>query len=258
MFEQALAVEYGRTNRTWTTMAGFAGEALVLGIAVLMPLLSPERLPQTQALMQIFLPQAPVAPPPPAPVALVSAQQVARPALQLRDGVLRAPSAIPPKPVILDEPPLTAAELGGGTGVPGGIEGGLPGGVLHGLPAEVVRQVPPLAPIAAATTQAPAPPKPAEPVRIKVGGNVQHARLIKQVIPVYPILARQARISGNVQLVGLIGTDGRIRQLQYVSGHPLLTPAALDAVRQWIYRPTYLNGDPVEVIAPITVSFVLN
>jgi protein TonB len=189
---------------------------------------------------------------------VASAQQVARPALQLRDGVLRAPSAIPPKPVILDEPPLTAAELGGGAGVQGGIEGGLPGGVLHGLPAEVVRQVRPPAPAAAVTPQAPPAPKPAEPVRIKVGGNEQHALLVKQVIPVYPPLARQARISGAVQLIGVIGTDGRIKQLQYVSGHPLLTPAALDAVRQWIYRPTYLNGDPVEVIAPITVSFVLN
>ena len=87
---------------------------------------------------------------------------------------------------------------------------------------------------------------------------MQHGKLVHQVIPVYPALARQTRVSGAVELVGIIGTDGRIRELQLVKGHPLLVRAALDAVRQWVYRPTYLNGDPVEVVSPITVNFTLN
>jgi protein TonB len=77
------------------------------------------------------------------------------------------------------------------------------------------------------------------------------------VIPVYPPLARNARISGVVQLLGSTGTDGRVPQLRVMKGHPLLVPAALDAVRQWIYYPTLLNGDPVEVVAPIDVHFTL-
>ena len=80
---------------------------------------------------------------------------------------------------------------------------------------------------------------------------------MKKVIPAYPPLARQARVSGTVQLIGVIAKDGTIQQLQVVGGHPLLVKAALDAVRQWIYRPTLLNGQAVEVIAPIDVIFTL-
>jgi protein TonB len=100
-------------------------------------------------------------------------------------------------------------------------------------------------------------PKPvAKPVQ--VGGDVQAAKLIRKVVPVYPRTAVIARISGTVRLQGIIGRDGTIQQLQVVSGHPLLTGAALAAVRQWLYRPTLLNGEPVEVIAPIDVNFLLS
>ena len=81
--------------------------------------------------------------------------------------------------------------------------------------------------------------------------------LLKKVVPIYPSLARQARVSGTVQLIGVIAKDGTIQQLQVVGGHPLLVKAAVDAVRQWIYRPTLLNGQAVEVIAPIDVIFTL-
>ena len=90
-----------------------------------------------------------------------------------------------------------------------------------------------------------------------MGGKVQEAKLIHRVMPTYPPLARQARISGVVKLQGIIGKDGRIRELQLLSGHPLLAQAALDAVRQWVYSPTFLNNEPVEVIAPIDVNFTL-
>ena len=83
------------------------------------------------------------------------------------------------------------------------------------------------------------------------------AKLVHKVIPEYPPLARAARISGIVRLVGTIGQDGAIRNLQLVSGHPMLARAAMEAVQQWIYKPTLLNGKPVEVIAPIEVSFTL-
>ena len=83
------------------------------------------------------------------------------------------------------------------------------------------------------------------------------AKLIHKVIPEYPALAKTARISGVVHLIGTIGKDGSIRNLQLVDGHPMLAHAALQAVKQWVYEPTLLNGQPVEVIAPIEVSFTL-
>jgi periplasmic protein TonB len=94
------------------------------------------------------------------------------------------------------------------------------------------------------------------PIRVSIG--VQQAKLIHKVIPVYPTLAKNARIFGVVHLVGIIAKDGTIRNLQLISGHPMLSPAALEAVRQWVYLPTLLNGEPVEVIAPIDVNFTLS
>ena len=87
---------------------------------------------------------------------------------------------------------------------------------------------------------------------------MQAAKLIKKVVPQYPALARIARVSGTVHLLGNIAKDGTIQRLQVVSGNPLLVQAALDAVRQWVYRPTRLNGEAVEVIAPIDVIFTLS
>jgi protein TonB len=91
-----------------------------------------------------------------------------------------------------------------------------------------------------------------------VGGAVQSAKLLKQIVPAYPPTARQLRISGIVHLLGSIAKDGTIQRLQVLSGHPLLRQAALEAVSQWIYRPTVLNGQPVEVEAPIDVIFTLS
>src|SRR2546428_215065 len=95
-----------------------------------------------------------------------------------------------------------------------------------------------------------APPPPAAPgPQVRPPGTVE---------PIYPTLARQMRIQGVVQIDAVVAVDGHMRELRVVSGHPLLAPAALEAVRQWIYEPTVLNGARVEVSAPITVNFKLN
>jgi len=93
---------------------------------------------------------------------------------------------------------------------------------------------------------------------LRVGGNVQAARIINRVQPVYPEDARLGRISGTVRLHVIIGTDGTMKQLEVISGHPMLQKAALDAVRQWRYQQTLLNGEPVEVDTTIDVIFALN
>ncbi len=110
------------------------------------------------------------------------------------------------------------------------------------------------------TQRVAAPPvvvKPELPKLVRVGGQVLEAQIIRRVLPIYPQLAKQARISGRVELAGSIGKDGKVANLQVVSGHPMLVLAALEAVRQWTYRPTFLNGEPTEVSAPIVVQFSL-
>lgn len=116
--------------------------------------------------------------------------------------------------------------------------GGVIGGVLGGIPSS-------------------APPPPAAPGTIRVGGNVQEHNLIKRVDPVYPPLAIKAKIQGVVRFNVIIAKDGTIRNMQLMSGHPLLVPAAQEAVRQWAYRPTLLNGNPVEVQTSVDVNFSL-
>jgi protein TonB len=111
---------------------------------------------------------------------------------------------------------------------------------------------PPEAVNRAPVTVAPAPVKPPRITQLRM------ATPIHKVDPVYPVLARQARVSGTVELLGVLGTDGRIHELKVLRGHPLLVKAALDAVLQWIFEPTMLNGQAVEVAAPITVNFILN
>lgn len=107
-------------------------------------------------------------------------------------------------------------------------------------------------------TPAPSPQDAQAPPHIRTGGNVHAAKIIKRIQPVYPPLARQTRIQGTVRLHVIIAKDGTIKQLEIMSGHPLLQQAALDAVRQWRYQPTLLNGDPVEVDTTIDVIFSLD
>ena len=104
-------------------------------------------------------------------------------------------------------------------------------------------------------TEAPAPPPP--PTRVRVGGNVQAANLIRKVTPVYPPEALRARVSGQVRFTVIVATNGTIQDIQLVSGDPLLVDAARDAVKQWVYKPTTLDGRPVEVITLVDVNFEL-
>jgi TonB family protein len=93
---------------------------------------------------------------------------------------------------------------------------------------------------------------------LRVGGNVQASKIIKRVQPVYPEEARTRGVTGTVRLHLILGKDGTVKQLELVSGHPLLAQAALDAVRQWTYRQTLLNGEPVEIDTVVDVIFTLN
>ncbi len=93
--------------------------------------------------------------------------------------------------------------------------------------------------------------------QIRISGNVQAANLVYKVDPIYPPLAQQARVQGTVRMSVIITNEGRVESVQLVSGHPLLVPAALDAVKKYAYRPTLLNGEPVGVITIVDVKFAL-
>ncbi|MGC2420102.1 MAG: TonB family protein [Candidatus Acidiferrales bacterium] len=106
--------------------------------------------------------------------------------------------------------------------------------------------------------QAPTSSVPENPTRIRIGGNVETSRLIHNVAPVYPADAKAAHVEGTVVLHAIIAKDGTVKNLEVVSGPPMLTDAAMDAVKQWTYHPTLLNGEPVEVDTQVTVHFVLD
>jgi protein TonB len=226
-----------KTNTSWAVTLSVAAQTLVLLILILIPLIYTQALPK--AMLSTLLIAPPPPPPPPPPPQAVPVKVIKPVARLLTQGKLMAPRAIPKDVAVFKEAELPP-EPPAGSGVMGGLGGG---DILGGL--------------GGGSSAAPPPPAPKAPARIKLGGQVQAAKIVAQPQPLYPALARQARIQGNVVLHAIIDKDGRVGQLEVVSGHPLLVQAALDAVKQWRYQPTQLNGDPVEVDTTITVSFVL-
>ena len=237
----------GRTRVAGTAL-GITAQAVALGCALLYPLVFVETMPLRPHL------QAPLKLQPSVQIVSTTASTATRVAISSTRMVLpyfHAPRTVPSGPPALIDDRGAPALHSGDSGFLGGNRDGVPFGITDLTLS--ARSQPPPPPIPATRTDSPV--KPSAPIR--VGGDVQAARIIQQPIPVYPPLARNARISGQVKLEGIIGKDGRIQRLRVLSGHPLLMQAALDAVRQWIYKPTLLNGEPVEVIAPIEVNFTL-
>lgn len=232
-----------KTKKPLTVFLSAVLQVAFLAILLLIPLIYTEALPKTMmATLLVAPPPPPPPPPPPAPVQVVKIKPMAH---LMQAGKLVAPKAIPKEVKIIKEEaePPDMGNVGVTGGVPGGVPGGQAGGVIGGIIGGVVG--------------GPPPPK-MTPKRITVGGNVMAAKVINRVTPVYPPLARQTRIQGTVKLHAMISKDGTIQNLEVLSGHPLLVQAALDAVRQWRYQPTLLNGEPVDVDTTIDVIFSLN
>ncbi len=232
--------------RPWAIGLGLAGELLAAGVVLAVPLIWPQLLPRAEIMTWLAVPTPPPALKKPALRSVRPARTlIPHPALRLGADLVEAPA------VVLDQPPLPAPGVDGGSDA-------VPGSRFQAALDSVLRAAEPRAPAAVPETRTAPSRHTAAPVtRIRVGGTVQAARLIHRVDPVYPALARQMRLAGRVELTGIIGTDGRIRELKVVGGHPLLIPATLDAVRQLVYQPTLLGGEPVEVITTITVDFRL-
>ena len=248
MFSDSL-LDFGQQKKRkfFATTTSFIFNCVALGVLLVMPLVFTESLPKAQLLTFLIAPPPPPPPPPPA------AEQIQRVVRQIQTdmlstGQLRTPSKIPQKVQMIKEeeaPPPMAATGGVVGGVPGGIPGGSVGGVIGGIiNSTSLAAVPKLVPV--------------QPQRVRISQGVTRGLLIKRVEPSYPPLARAARVQGEVVLTAIINTNGEIQNLQLVSGHPMLVPQAIEAVRQWRYKPYLLNGQPVEVETTITVIFSLS
>ena len=224
--------------------ASAIAELLVVGALIIIPLAYHDRLPSFRwRPVGVGAPVKPVEPRPVVarPLRTASGPSLPRTFVEPVSQPSRASSSALPGPVVWDAP----AGIDVGVGAPASA----PAGFIDIAPRPVAAPPPPV------MHDPPVPARTTGPIR--VGGEVQNAKLIRKIVPEYPAPAKSARISGVVHLIGTIARDGTIQNLQVVSGHPLLVRAAVEAVSQWVYRPTLLNGQPVEVIAPIEVNFTL-
>jgi protein TonB len=251
MFEQASIDTQGALRSPWALTFSVVGQSLAITAGVLISLVHTDALPRTRFYATLTPPG--VSTDPPRPKTRSAEIQTVRESSH----PFVAPASIPASLALESQ----SVRLSPPEGI-GGSDQGVPGGIgpATGLSADFLYALPhPPAPpprTEQVTPRKPATAAPSKPIPVSTG--VQAAKLITQIKPAYPPLAVSARISGTVRLVAIIGQEGGIRNLQVISGHPLLTQAALDAVRQWRYQPTLLNGEPVEVITQIDVNFTLS
>jgi len=243
VFEQSV-VTSKRNTRPLSFLASVSAELIIVSALIIIPLTYNEHLPALHwKSIGVGTPLKPVPPKPiPEHVLQRASNGLYHPRLIVESSLLRPPGkpAVVFAPEYWDAPGIDVSPDATGPGLRSVID----------VSAHISAVVPP-PPIHEPQSQA----QPQAPLRVSAG--VQMAKLVRKVIPGYPPLAKSARISGVVHLIGVIARDGTIRNLQLVSGHPLLARAALEAVQQWVYQPTLLNGEPVEVIAPIDVYFTL-
>ena len=236
-------LEYSNGHR-WRISAGLLIEGLLLGTVLTIPLLFPERFHPAVQLADVSPPIWRGDPQGNPNLDKLAGGKPSKPDRTHSESVLTVPIHIPdhlPDGTSSNADP----DIGAGPGN-GEQRRGIPDGPIEG--------VPPVGPI---PTTEPRPPLPTPEV-VPVGGKIRPPRLLQRVEPVYPRLAVAAHVEGDVVLTAIIDTDGRVRQLAVKGGHPSLAPAAREAVAQWLYEPTILNGQPIAVQLDVTVKFRLN
>lgn len=229
-----------RPRNPWATFGSFTLLSLAVLALIVVPLLRTDPLPKRQTLTMLYL-QPPSA-------AIGKATRLQAP--KLASSFTPTSSAITAPVHRTEEAPVSTAES-----VVGGVPGGVPGGVVGGIPGEGFSEA------LSSTRAAPVPMKAFDPTpikRIRVASRVVEANLIHDVAPQYPPEAGRARIEGTVVLLAVIGTDGCVKDVRVENGLPILAQAAIDAVKQWRYKPYMINGEPVEVDSRITINFTLS
>jgi protein TonB len=225
-----------RTQQSKTLPVSLLIHSIIAALIIIVPLLSADQLPDPASAVKAFFVEpmaAPAPPPPPPPPAAhpVAPKAIPKPVLENK---FVAPVEVPEE--IKPEESIDMGVEGGAGGVEGGVPGGVVGGIVGGLPD--------------------APPPPVQAVR--VGGQIKEPKKLRNVNPVYPDIARQARVQGIVILECTISPQGKVTNVSVLRGLPLLNDAAVEAVKQWVYTPTLLNGVPVPVIMTVTVNFKLS
>jgi len=228
-----------RAQRGWTTVASFALQALCVAVVIMLPLLYTEGLPR----LHLVSMGAPIGPPPGRRAAEAHRPSPTSPHTSLRPGIIVAPQQVPRgidpggSNSIVEEPECPTCVLGS-------IGDPASNAYVPRSIGDTVAVIP--------------PPPPAIVAHAPHVSVMMEGYLVHRVQPAYPPLARAARIQGAVVLRAIISKAGTIENLQVLTGHPLLVPAAIEAVRQWRYRPYNLNGEPVEVETQVTVNFILS
>jgi protein TonB len=261
MFEQLPETNPVRNNKKLRAFAA-AGliQVVLVSAIIVIQMVMPERLGQVRLLTTLYM--APPPPPPPAPPPAPASPEPKVDRETRGKAVANTPVPIikeeVPQPVerpVVIAPTTIPKDIAGiiestpaNSGVPGGMPGGVPGGKIGGIPGGIPGGV-----IGGIPT-APLPP-PKEPVR--VGGNVREPKVVKLVEPKYPPVAIRARVEGVVILEAVVTEQGTVDRLKVISGPPLLVQAAVEAVQNWKYEPTILNGQPVPVILTAKVNFSL-
>jgi periplasmic protein TonB len=246
MFDQTFVNSHAHTRKPWTVAVSLTLQTGLVGLIVILPMLHPELLKPKALDMPVYLPIRHT-PPVPELMKIPSSRNVSvRPVFQ-GPPRLSVPTKVPDfsARMIADDPPNIT------------ITGPLSGSAAIGIPG-LSDALPPNAQPIPQPKPAPVvkPPAPTGPIQVSTG--VQAAKLMFGPKPVYPALAKAARVQGTVKIAAVIATDGAIKNLRIMGGPPLLVRAALDAVQQWRYQPTLLNGSAVEVITEIDVNFTLN
>jgi len=239
LFHESLVISGGKLRplNPWAAVGPVALLSLLLLVLVVIPLFHTDTLPKRERLTMLYAPPA-------AAASNVTRLSVPTSTFRNTPTKLSIPSAVHRTQEAPSPPVVTAGGLVGG--VPGGVVGGIPGGVLSGL-LHSNGSAPVLA-----TTPAPAPK------RIRVPAPMAEVNLVYDVAPKYPPEAGRARIEGTVVLLAVIGKDGTVQDVRVQSGSSMLAQAAIEAVKQWRYRPYLLNGEPVEVDSQITINFNLS
>jgi len=215
-------------------------QCLILLAVVVIPLFHTDPLPKRETLTMLYLQQ-------PSPAA--------GNATKLRAPTPPSPSILTPRSTGIPAPVHKTQEAPPPpVGTTDGVVGGVPGGVVGGIPGGALSEA------VSSTRGAPVPVKTFDPTpvkRIRVASRVAEANLIHDVAPQYPPEAGRARIEGTVVLLAVIGTDGSVKDVRVENGLPILVQAAIDAVKQWRYKPYLVDGEPVEVDSRITINFTL-
>lgn len=239
LFQDSLFVSgaKSRPRNTWAEVGSVTQLALLFLGLVVIPLFHTETLPKRERLTMLYMPPA-------AAASNDTRLSVPTSASRYTPTAMRIPSPVRMR----QEAPLPPVDT------PGGVVGGVPGGVIGGIPDGALSEVLSSTSTTPILAKTPAP----TPRRVRVPARVAEANLVYDVAPKYPPEAGQARIEGTVVLLAVIRKDGTVEDVRVESGLPMLAQAAIEAVKQWRYRPYLLNGEPVEINSQITINFTLS